>query len=312
MTESTRQFASDEFEKMIARIHSILAGTSSVVTWNDKIKDPDNKKRTRQIDATIRTGKFLTIVECRIHKSKQDVKWIEELIGRRISLNADAVIAVSFSGFTEGAILKAKKHGIITRDFLSLTEEEIKRWGSLSKISITYIKFEDPELTLITGLESINLEQKRDEINGIFYKIALKAANEIIDKIPKDQDKQLDIGLRVRKTTPDALDISYAQLKSGIRKIVQQRETVSVFSYGLEWEEKLSRDIYIENFQGFINIEHTQEHNALVIDFSKIEQPSNTIYQSTEITMKNMKRLNFIQQIGFTPNLILDFTLKIK
>src|SRR5680860_560019 len=139
MTESTRQFASDEFEKMIARIHSILAGTSSVVTWNDKIKDPDNKKRTRQIDATIRTGKFLTIVECRIHKSKQDVKWIEELIGRRISLNADAVIAVSFSGFTEGAILKAKKHGIITRDFLSLTEEEIKRWGSLSKISITYI-----------------------------------------------------------------------------------------------------------------------------------------------------------------------------
>ena len=45
-------------------------------------------------------------------KKKQDVKWIEELIGRKQSLRADSVIAVSSAGFTDGAILKAKAFGI--------------------------------------------------------------------------------------------------------------------------------------------------------------------------------------------------------
>jgi hypothetical protein len=39
------------------------------------------------------------MVECRQHQSPQDVQWIEELIGRRVSLPADSAIAVSSSGF---------------------------------------------------------------------------------------------------------------------------------------------------------------------------------------------------------------------
>ena len=308
-------FNSELFEKMVARIHSILEGFESTVTWNDKIIDPDNEKQTRQIDVTIKTGKFLTIVECRIHKNKQNVKWIEELIGRRVSLNADAVVAVSSSGFTEGAILKARKYGIITRDFLTLTEEEIRRWGSVSKIAINYVKFNAPELTLKLNSKSINLVEKRDEINEIFYNAAHQAANQVVDQIPKNKKYQIDIGLKVEKRKPDALDIKYAKLKSSVEKIVQQLETVSVFSYGLDDEEKLSRVVYVERFHRIANIEHVQECNVMVMDFSKIEQPPNTIYHSAEVTMQNMlafKRLGFVQQVGFTPNLILEYSIRVE
>jgi hypothetical protein len=107
---------SDAFEQRIHRIHELIDGTDAEVTWNNRIPDPDNPKRSRQIDITIKRGATLTLVECRIHNQPQDVKWVEELIGRRASLKAASVIGVSASGFTEGAILKAKTHGIVLRD----------------------------------------------------------------------------------------------------------------------------------------------------------------------------------------------------
>lgn len=307
-------YDSELFEKMVARIHSILEGSGSTVTWDDKIIDPDNEKRTRQVDATIRTGNFLTIVECRIHKNKQDVKWIEELIGRRISLNADAVLAVSSSGFTEGAILKAKKYGIVTRDFISLTEEEIRRWGKVSEIILNYVKFINPKLTLRLKHKSTNVVDKKDEINEFFYNTAHQVANHIIDKIPKNEQYQVDIGFRVEKAKPDALDIEYATLKSSVEKVVNRLESV-VFSYGLENEEKLCRDVFVEKFNDIASVEHVQECNITVIDFSKINQPSNTVYHSTEVTMHNMhtgKQLGFVQQVGFTPNLMLEYIIEIE
>lgn len=125
--------ASDAFEQQIHRLHELVDGTDAEVTWNDRIPDPDNPKQPRQIDITIRRGDALTIVECRIHQERQDVKWIEELIGRRISLQAASVIAVSASGFTEGAIKKAQAHGIFLRDLEQLTPAEIEQWGCTAK-----------------------------------------------------------------------------------------------------------------------------------------------------------------------------------
>jgi hypothetical protein len=93
---------SETFEQQIHRIHELLDGSGAVVTWNDHIPDPDNPSQSRQIDITIERKRKLTIVECRKHQSPQDVQWIEELIGRRTSLRANGVMAVSSSGFTAG------------------------------------------------------------------------------------------------------------------------------------------------------------------------------------------------------------------
>lgn len=140
----------EEFEQKIAWIEFLLKGKEAKVKWDEKIPDPDNPEQPRQIDIAIKRGKHLTLVECRLHSRPQDVTWIEGLIGRRISLNAYSGIAVSASGFTVGAKKKAEKHGIILRDFKSLTEEEVKEWGVPTSVYLDYVSFCDTILYLVT------------------------------------------------------------------------------------------------------------------------------------------------------------------
>lgn len=120
---------SKSFEQQIHRIYELLEGSGAAVTWDDRIPDPDNPSQPRQIDITIRRHGTFALVECRDHQSRQDVQWIEELMGRRASLRADAIIAVSSSGFTAGALRKAKQFGIIPRGLRKLTEREVQGWG---------------------------------------------------------------------------------------------------------------------------------------------------------------------------------------
>ncbi len=108
MTTLTEPLSSREDEQQTARILDILKEQGAEVTWNDKIPDPDNPEQPRQIDVTIKRDNLLTIAECRLHGRPQDVKWIEELYGRRVSLRASSVIAVSSSGFTSGAIASSR------------------------------------------------------------------------------------------------------------------------------------------------------------------------------------------------------------
>lgn len=92
-----------------------------------------------------RDGLF-TMIECREHGDPQDVMWIEELIGRRASLHADAVIAVSASGFTSTALRKAAAHGIATRELQELTPEEIAAWGRAMQLKLYFVRFADVDL----------------------------------------------------------------------------------------------------------------------------------------------------------------------
>lgn len=134
---------SDAFEKQAARIHELLEGYNATVTWNEKIPDPDNTSQPRQIDFTIRNPNSFIIGECRFRNAREDVQWIEELIGRKLSLKADGVIAVSSSGFTQGAKLKATAHGIALRKFSEITEKELESWGKKSVIQMIFAKLTD-------------------------------------------------------------------------------------------------------------------------------------------------------------------------
>jgi hypothetical protein len=136
------------FERQIERIHQLLEGESSKVTWNDKIPDPDNPDQLRQIDITIDRDGTIVHAECRIHQSPQDVTWIEELIGRRASLGADAVIAVSSSGFTEGAVKKAAAFNIHLRTLAALTDDEVRLWANRAKAWLVFYEFTDCRLVI--------------------------------------------------------------------------------------------------------------------------------------------------------------------
>ena len=140
-------------ERQVQRIHRLLEDAGASVIWNERIPDPDNPEQLRQIDVSIRRDGTFTMIECRDHKSPQDVKWIEEIIGRRISLEADSVIAVSSSGFTRGAKAKAINNGVILRDFATLTDNEISEWGQRSEFSLIFCEFRDVKLLLeVTGV----------------------------------------------------------------------------------------------------------------------------------------------------------------
>ena len=132
----------------------MLEGSDGDVRWNERIPDPDNPTQPRQIDVTIRRGCLITHVECRHHEVAQDVNWIEELMGRRLSLGADAIVAVSSSGFTEGALAKARRHGIVTRDLERLTETEIVAWGRTIELELSYYQYSNLTLVVAVAAEA--------------------------------------------------------------------------------------------------------------------------------------------------------------
>ena len=107
-----------------------------------------------------------TIIECRAHSKPQDVKWIEELIGRRVSLGAEEVIAVSSSGFTEGAKKKAKKHLIALRDLSDVYDSDVLSWGKRARMFLEYLIFEEIEIKLEivpVHTKTVSVEKVHDE-----------------------------------------------------------------------------------------------------------------------------------------------------
>ena len=135
-----------EFEHQVKKIHDVLVQNHGTVTWNEKIPDPDNPKQSRQIDIAVRIHEKLIHIECRHHKKPQDTKWIEELFGRKISLQADVMMAVSSSGFTEGATRKARRLGVFIYGFDEISQEAIKNLGDRTVVDFTYYKFSNLQI----------------------------------------------------------------------------------------------------------------------------------------------------------------------
>ncbi|SLJ83472.1 restriction endonuclease [Psychrobacter sp. DAB_AL43B] len=184
-----------EFEKIVSRIVSIMVDSGSEVVWNDKIPDPDNLKQMRQIDISINHNGLKSHIECRHHSAPQDVKWIEELIGRKLSLEAFTMVAVSSSGFTEGATKKAETHGIFLHTLTEHSSELAHTWGRRSKLEIGYYGFYPLDIHLVFNeLPKANLQEvvnafrvKNDFIDTIFNKLKYAInGNEEVKDFPYD------------------------------------------------------------------------------------------------------------------------------
>ncbi len=143
----------NRFERLIAHLHVLSECPEVKVSTNVRVSDPDNPGQSREIDVVIQRDGLTTYVECRLRKGKQDVKWIEELIGRRTSLRVDRVLGVSASGFTEGAIRKARAYGIAIRDLRTLSRSEVLKWGKRSAISIKWLHMEPLSICLLLNPE---------------------------------------------------------------------------------------------------------------------------------------------------------------
>ena len=232
---------SDVFEEKIKRIYDLLADSGAEVKWNDHISDPDNPTQERQINVTLRNAGVLTLVECRQRKSRQDVQWIEQLIGRRVSLGAQIVIAVSSSGFTAGAIAKGRKYGIVLRDLRELTDDEIASWGQRVEITLSFYEYSDLRVSLLfdqEGLSKIEPEKARTElrnhpcVQSLFNAAATKLGE--LNLVAEQQPRWVSFDLKIQFDGFLLCGLSVLEVEfRGKARLISQKITPSVvYGYG--------------------------------------------------------------------------------
>lgn len=119
---------SNEFQAMIAAIEAALAPYGAKVT-ESKMVPERHSGRLREIDVAIDSSvgshEVMIGIECRDHQRTSDVEWLDQIIGKYLNLDVHKIVAVSKSGFTEGAHVKAKEHGVETRTVAEVTQAEL-------------------------------------------------------------------------------------------------------------------------------------------------------------------------------------------
>jgi hypothetical protein len=291
---------SDNFEKKISRIHTLVSNSNEKVVSNNYIPDPDNPTQRRQIDITIERDGKLHFIECRFHKAKQDVKWIEELGGRKISLNAASILAVSSSGFTKGAILKADKFDIKLRDLVSLSEDEVKCWGTYSEIFLVFYKYR--EVSLEVDLENGGIKfYSQDEL-----KILLKEKNIVPDtfSMVKKKLSELNLSDDVRKQASVTYEMYPKDPTIGdfvIKKITFRAKVSAVNEYlkinimDFYGEPKITadkRNVVVENYlMDGTEVIRSEKEVTAVLDLESMEVPENCQWGSV--------RFNFPDPVNF-------------
>ena len=275
---------SEAFEQFVHRIHELVEQPGTEVTWDDRVPDPDNPTQLRQIDISIKRDGRLTLVECRLHQARQDVKWIEELIGRRASLNADGLIAVSDSGFTEGAIKKARRFGVVLRDLQSLTPGEVAEWGQSHRVLLYSYSYTNVELTLT--LEHSVLDELQMEALAASFR-ASPAVSEIFNAVADQVDERNLLPKQVFGR-PEAFEytlqradfilgemlVSKVRIAGKVSLVEREIDCPTVRAYGPPEAAGMSRDVLVERFLlGETGVFHHGPAVSFVVDVSSIQMP---------------------------------------
>jgi len=118
----------NEFQRLVVRMYEQMASPGDMVTESAILTERHGTVK-REVDVLLEKSIFGThvriAVECRGRSAKDDVQWIDGLIGKYRDLNVEKVIAVSKSGFSRGAQEKAKANKI---DLLTLKQALETNW----------------------------------------------------------------------------------------------------------------------------------------------------------------------------------------
>ncbi len=116
------------FQQLIAFIEQQLAQGGAKVTESASLTEYEGSSQ-REIDvlieAEVNHHSVKIAIECRDHKDPQDKTWIDQLIGKYRDIDVSEVVAVSKSGFTKGALEKARATKVRT---LTLEEALASDW----------------------------------------------------------------------------------------------------------------------------------------------------------------------------------------
>lgn len=303
---------SDKFEYKISRIENLIKSNNSQVVWNDKIIDPDTPGQERQVDITVTDGNFCTHIECRNRKKTQDVMWIEELIGRKQSLNATQMIAVSSSGFTKGARNKAEAFHIQLRDFSDICDAEIMNWGKIETIKIEYLKFYN--LNILVDLpDAIGRSFKKDILDNpfqddVFSATIFKALKNLNRKRPFGKKCRFDLCFKPTDLTLCSTKIREISIY-GEAEIIEEIENIlPTRKYNLS--DTAPHSAFIEQSENHkIEFVHYKDELIIIFDFSQIQSPKNSIFSSVSLVIQKPCHIGFKEIVSYPPNngdIILD------
>lgn len=120
-------------EQLVAFIEGRLLPGGFTVETRKPVYD-DSGVQIAELDILIKgqlgTASYSSLIECRDRPSDgvAPASWIEQLYGRRRRFNFAKVMAVSTTGFAQGAKELAEQFGIELRALKDLSEEEVVRW----------------------------------------------------------------------------------------------------------------------------------------------------------------------------------------
>jgi hypothetical protein len=288
---------STAFEQQIHHIYELVSSSGAAVTWDDRIPDPDNPSRTRQVDITIRQDGKLTLVECRYHQDPQDVQWIEELHGRQASLLADATIAVSSSGFTAGARNKAKRFNIVLRDLEQLTDAEVMSWGYRAALTLYFYKFSDLEIDLLFAPASIS------KLDGDLLRSELKpslALHSLFDQAAQQLGKlkllaeerlnvPIDFRLHLKRDgfTLCGERVFGIRFTGKAQLVARELTAMAAFTYDEPGHHSPKSDVAVETFDlGATSVIHEGARISILLDASELEMPPLSLFRFFRVAGK--------------------------
>jgi len=128
-------------EGFVERIEKLLIPQGFTISTNEKVYNEDGVQIAEfdvEISGKIGTTNFKWLIECRDRPAQGAApgSWIEQLVGRMDRFNFDKVIAVSTTGFAEGASRYAKESGIEIRTVNEADINQISDWFLLNEVTI--------------------------------------------------------------------------------------------------------------------------------------------------------------------------------
>jgi hypothetical protein len=170
-----------DLELLVARLETVLNGTGVVVKSPERIAV---KSGTREVDVTVRfhagSVPVLIAFECRDRSRTQDVEWIEQLAGKKTTIGATAMVAVSSSGFSEQAVAVAKERGVEVRAIDAIELEDFDNLGMRldfvrTAIDIVSCKFWAPtELRMLPEYQAAGHDDKIFSLPGSQERYSLR------------------------------------------------------------------------------------------------------------------------------------------
>ena len=129
-------------EGFVEQIEKALLPNKFSITTNDKVFTEEGIPVAEfdiVVAGKIGSTNFKWLIECRDRPSQGPVpgEWIEQLVGRRDRFNFDKIIAVSTTGFSEGAATYAKEKGIEIRAINEADLSQINDWFKVQEMVLT-------------------------------------------------------------------------------------------------------------------------------------------------------------------------------